>query len=112
MLGRVVRIDGVPTPIVGVMPERFAFPNTPAVWLPLWLDAVAPRDDRNTVNAFGRLARGATIASATTELEVVREIVFLYPFGVRARMRPEEIEGPIDATSPTLSNLHNLGELT
>ncbi len=55
---------GKPAVIVGVMPEKFAFPNNQRLWIPLAPVAVsAPRKQRD-LNVFARLAPGATLASA------------------------------------------------
>ena len=35
VIGKVVRMNGQPFTIVGVMPEGFAFPNHDKVWVPL-----------------------------------------------------------------------------
>jgi putative ABC transport system permease protein len=69
VLGRVVSIDGKPTTIVGVMEseiEVYGYSKTD-VWVPLPLDAALPRDKR-TLRIIGRLAPGATIASASAEI--------------------------------------------
>src|SRR5690606_26196058 len=38
VIGRTVRITGVPTTIVGVMPRGFAFPRTQELWVPLMIN--------------------------------------------------------------------------
>src|SRR5262249_13744818 len=35
IIGRIIRVNGVPTTIVGVMPERFEFPENCKIWIPL-----------------------------------------------------------------------------
>src|SRR5579862_8520666 len=35
MVGRAVRMNGIRTTIIGVMPEGFSFPQTVDVWVPL-----------------------------------------------------------------------------
>ena len=60
IVGRSVRIDGVPTEVVGVMPKGFAFP-TPVteLWLPLTIDP-ANRTARSShfLSLVGRLRPG------------------------------------------------------
>lgn len=69
VVGRTVRITGVPATIVGVMPEGFAFPRTQELWVPLRIDVAGygPRQGM-AIRIFGRLAPGATLAHARTEL--------------------------------------------
>src|SRR5262245_27257777 len=65
-IGRVIRLDGVPHRIVGVMPPRFGFPINAAIWTPLPVDDLSRSDE--IVQVFGRLAPGATMAGARAEL--------------------------------------------
>jgi predicted permease len=66
--GRRVLLNGAPAVIVGVMPERFEFPQAQKLWVPLGPAAArAPRGQRDLF-AFARLAPGATRASASEEL--------------------------------------------
>lgn len=69
VLGREVRINGTPTTIIGVMPERFTFPMTEAIWLPLSSDRVfAGTDAAPLVNGFGRLRAGISTTQAREDL--------------------------------------------
>jgi predicted permease len=71
-IGRTVQLAGVPTTVVGIMPERYGFPRAQNTWVPLQVDPAdlepgsAPR-----ANLFGRLAPSATLESVRSELEVV-----------------------------------------
>ena len=38
VIGRVIRISGIPVTIVGVMPRGYAFPQRNGVWRPLHLE--------------------------------------------------------------------------
>ena len=68
-VGRLVRLDGEPYTVLGVMPPRFD-ENVDA-WIPLRDDlATAPRDDRQ-YTAIARLRRGTTLAVAEAELAAV-----------------------------------------
>ena len=73
VLGKQVRVDGVPRTIVGVMPQRFRDPLVPqaSLWLPLSL--AAGDDDRGGfyVRAVGRLRDGVRIEQANAELAAV-----------------------------------------
>jgi putative ABC transport system permease protein len=77
VIGRTVRVNDVPSTIVGVMPERFSFPFVTEAWQPLSLFsgvANAKRDGqpRNaTPSVFGRLADRVTIAQAQADLGTI-----------------------------------------
>lgn len=81
VLGRTVRIDGVETTIVGVMPRGFSFPQNQDLWLPLVPTPVLlDRSNRTLWFAFGRLAAGATVAQARAELDTIgRRLARAYP---------------------------------
>ena len=81
IVGRTLRINGVPTIVIGVMPQGFSFPQSQDLWLPL-----VPTPDRQQREArgmwfaFGRLAEGATVASARAEMETIgRRLAAAYP---------------------------------
>lgn len=72
VLGRRVLLDGVGHTVVGVMPASFRFPKAAALWAP----RVVTDADRETVSAHalfvvGRLAPGASLASADQELAAI-----------------------------------------
>ncbi len=75
VIGRTVRITGVPATIVGVMPQGFTFPRTQEMWVPLRIDGAGsePREGMS-IRIFGRLAPGATLARARTELANLGQI--------------------------------------
>ena len=69
VIGRTVRITGTQATIVGVMPDGFAFPRTQELWAPLRIDVTGyDRRQGMTIRIFGRLAPGATLEEARTEL--------------------------------------------
>lgn len=69
VVGRTVRLTGVAATIVGVMPEGFAFPRAQELWVPLRIDdAGHDRREGMAIQVFGRLAPGASIEQARTEL--------------------------------------------
>jgi predicted permease len=72
VVGTTLRIAGVPTTIVGVMPEGFAMPSVQQLWLPL---RARSADDPNGlgpgVRIYGRLVDGVSIAQARAELKAV-----------------------------------------
>ena len=81
VLGRSVHVDGVPYTVVGVMPERFAFPETGQAWRPLVRD---PDNDahgnRFYAAALGRLRPGVTFEAARTEMaRISRDLARAHP---------------------------------
>ncbi len=72
VVGTSLRIAGMRTTIVGVMPEGFSMPNTEQVWLPLRLRSAAYADGLGpAVLMYGRLADGVSVAQARAELGAV-----------------------------------------
>ena len=69
VVGRTVRLTGAAATIVGVMPDGFAFPRTQELWVPLRID-ISGYDRRQgmAIRIFGRLAPGASLDQARTEL--------------------------------------------
>ena len=74
IVGRTIKVNGVPTAVIGVMAEGFSFPNKQDLWMPL-TPGFKKRDGRMVVDdlwfAYGRLAPGATIQSAQAEMETI-----------------------------------------
>jgi predicted permease len=72
VLGRMVKVGTANATIVGVMPDAFAFPSNHRLWMPLRVDGATlePRTGPR-VTIFGRLAPGASIDDAQTELLVI-----------------------------------------
>lgn len=71
-IGRTVRLDGVPTTIVGVVPTAHELPVGVDLWRPLGLDPAASLDRTSrTIVGVGRLRPGASLASASRELEAI-----------------------------------------
>ncbi|MCC7053025.1 MAG: ABC transporter permease [Gemmatimonadaceae bacterium] len=69
VIGRVVQLGRTATTVVGVMPESFAFPVAQSLWVPLRLSPLDyPRGEGPALRLFGRLAPGATLSQAQTEL--------------------------------------------
>jgi predicted permease len=74
VIGQQVRFGFVHYSLVGVMPEGFEFPVNHQYWIPLRDNPSAiPRGAGPELFVFGRLAPGATRASAQVELSVIGE---------------------------------------
>jgi len=67
-LGRLVRIDGVPHAVVGVMPPGFRFPSTSEMWIPMTPALGASGAASRSVSIVGRLSAGTSVESANAEL--------------------------------------------
>ena len=68
-IGRVIDMDARPTRIVGIMPAGFeAMQAGVDAWLPLQIDPSSPYHTGALSVGVGRLAKGASVASATSEL--------------------------------------------
>ena len=67
-VGSVIRLDGQPRTIVGVMPDGFKFPINDELWVPA--EPGTPQMS-GWGFVFGRLKPSATIAEARTELNVI-----------------------------------------
>ncbi len=89
VVGRSITLDGRPYEVVGVLPSSWSFPD-PAdrLWIPLDWDPTqaGPFWGSGNVRAVGRLAPGATAASAQAELRgFAPEIAASNPSGRRVR---------------------------
>jgi putative ABC transport system permease protein len=96
VIGTIVQINDVPSTIIGVMPEGFAYSFTSQVWQPL---SLAPRLDRvkrdaRGLEVVGRLADGSDREAGRAELEAIG--------GQLAREYPETNAG----VTPTVRRLN------
>jgi predicted permease len=89
VVGRDVRLGGVAHTVVGVMPEKFAFPMSQSWWTALRTDPAGyGRREGPEIFMFGRLAPGATLREAQAELDAVgRRAAAAWP-ETHARLRP------------------------
>jgi putative ABC transport system permease protein len=68
VVGRTVRISGVPATVIGIMPPGFAYPDREQLWLPLAALPEAERTSRLvTLTTFGRLRQEVSIDQARAE---------------------------------------------
>ena len=64
IVGRTLRINGVPATIIGVMPEGMRFPTNADLWTPFIAADPADKRDARVLNVFGRLRSDVTQAQA------------------------------------------------
>jgi putative ABC transport system permease protein len=107
IVGQSVGLGPTAYTIVGVMPKGFGFPTYHSFWIPWRLDAAAyaPRSGPS-INVFGRLAPGATLESARTELAAISRRLAAASPATHEHLRPlviayahafNEIDDPEDA---------------
>ncbi|HZI30441.1 MAG TPA: ABC transporter permease [Gemmatimonadaceae bacterium] len=90
IIGRSIRLGATLSTVVGVMPPGFAFPVAHDMWVPFRLDPAEyqPRQGPG-ITIFGRLADGATIASASRELELLGQRAALDSRETHEHLRPQ-----------------------
>ena len=109
VLGRALQLNGEPYTIVGVMPPGFGvaswFPAAREIWVPLGLtDAERAVRENHNQQVVARLAPGADVAQARSELEVIsRRLERAYPqdnagWGATVVPLQEAIVGEVRAT--------------
>ncbi|HVX38180.1 MAG TPA: ABC transporter permease [Gemmatimonadaceae bacterium] len=111
VVGRTVDIDGSPTTIVGVAPRQFRIPHASRVltgdlWLPIRFtaDQLAQRGN-NSLLMLGRLAPGATAATAQSEMRgLFARLIDQYPGlrGENVRVAPLVAESAASVRKPLL----------
>ena len=90
VLGRTVKVSGVPHTVVGVMPQGFYFPDYEYLWLPLRAGALASQPAEGPgMLVYGRLSEGITEAQATAEMRSLHAgLADAHPH-VYDRLRPQ-----------------------
>ena len=68
VIGRVVRINGDPVTIVGIMPHRFETVDAPDLWRPLRMSPRDPGYHGTNYDLYGRLHSGVDLPKANAEL--------------------------------------------
>lgn len=107
IVGQSIRVNGVSTEIIGVMPEGFRFPFLEDAWLPYRMDAGAlERGAGGDLDVFGRLKEGVSMSVAQAEVSTVanrleqaypetNEGVGMYVQPYAERFMPREIQAII-----------------
>jgi putative ABC transport system permease protein len=71
VIGRMVRVNGLPAMIVGVMPEGFKFPNHEEFWMPLVPNEALLKRTNHNLELFGLLNPGVSPEGGTVELQTI-----------------------------------------
>ena len=97
IIGRTVRVDEIPTRIIGVMPVGRRAPEETDIWTPLIPTPAIERRTARNLLLYGRLADGVSVNAARTELGAV--------------MRALSAEDPAPGRGQAV-NLHSIAEIT
>lgn len=110
-VGQSISINGTPTTIIGVLPPDFRIPHggnifTADVWLPIrFTDARLAQRRSNYLQMLGRLAEGATVAAAESEVKTLfAGLVNTFPqlSGEDLRVAPLQAENVASIRTPLL----------
>jgi predicted permease len=78
--GKVVRLNGKPTTIIGVMPAGFRFPSGEDLWTPLVPTAELEKRSMRRLSLYGLLKPGIAIESAGSDLAIIaKRLSSAYP---------------------------------
>src|SRR5262245_38166026 len=97
-IGEVLRLDGRPFTVTGVMPESFRFPNRPDIWVPFPLMNVRDRGAHQLL-AVGRLRENVSFGAARQDMaSIAARVEKAYPdtnkgFGIRISPLQQELVG-------------------
>jgi predicted permease len=93
VIGQQVRLGNTQYAVVGVMPKGFGFPVSHQYWIPLRANPSAfPRGAGPDLFVFGRLAPGATMASAQSELALIgQRMASAFPT-TNATLKPQVLD--------------------
>ena len=98
ILGHVVRVNGKPATIIGVMPEGFRFPSSSDLWMPLQPTAEIDQRSNRSVQLYGILQHGVAIPQASDDLgHIAARLAAAYPedkaIGIRIQTFHERFNG-------------------
>lgn len=111
LVGRIIRLDGLERTVVGIAPRGFRIPHGARllradVWVPMQFTGGERSSRRNNfIMVLGRLAPGATVESATADLETLFSgLTRTYPQlrGEGVRVLPLRTEGARVVRGPLL----------
>lgn len=91
VVGRTMRISGVPHTVVGVMPAGFRFPGRHNLWLPLRARPLTDDHQGPQYIVFGRLADGVSSQAAHVELTDAGNRMAADDPNVHAQLEPQVV---------------------
>jgi putative ABC transport system permease protein len=90
VVGKTIRIGGVPHTVVGVMPEGFLFPIRDHLWLPLRVNPLDYTPGAGpTGRIMGRLADGVSLEQARREIEFLGQRMASQSPQTHAQLQPQ-----------------------
>ena len=102
VVGQAVYVDGNPHTVLGIMPERFRFPDESQVWLPVNVDAgAAANPETQSFGVIGRLRPDVSAQQARAEFAVIgQQVASQYPqynkeIEVAVKRLPERLFGEV-----------------
>jgi putative ABC transport system permease protein len=111
IVGRTIRVNGVASTVVGIMPEGFGFPTQSELWQPMGVSGAPSTRERGVrgIDGFGRLAGSVTMEQASAELEgIMAGLAQQYPASntsIGPRLRPfrdSNTGGPVRTVTSAL----------
>jgi putative ABC transport system permease protein len=80
VLGELLRVNGEPATIVGVMAKGMKFPEDTDVWAPFIPSDAEKQQNARALRVFGRLSDGAEYRQAQTEMNgIAQQLIAMYP---------------------------------
>ena len=80
VVGRAISVNGRPHTIIGVMPPRFAFPETQRLWVPLAEYGEKTTREERGLQIFARMKPGVTLEQVSTDMNGITErLAAAYP---------------------------------
>lgn len=80
VISHVVRVNGNPATIIGVLPDGFKFPSGVEVWMPLIPTPDLEKRSNRSLSLFGFLKRGTSIQRASVDLSAIAQrLALAYP---------------------------------
>ncbi|MCH9649606.1 MAG: ABC transporter permease [Deltaproteobacteria bacterium] len=97
ILAKVIKVNGTPTTVVGILPVGFEFPLREQLWIPLKIDIQeVERGEGRTLEVFGRLAPNRSLEQARAEIATIaKRLDETYPEsneGVTSLIKPYKDE--------------------
>ena len=102
LVGQVIRVNEVPTTVIGVMPEGVQFPRNVELWLPLTGGTNRPKRDHRDLQLFGRLGGGVSLEEARAEMSAIASQL--------AEQYPDTNRG-VDAVVVPFNDRYNGGDI-
>lgn len=92
VVGRILRINGNPATIIGVMPEGMKFPDESELWTPHVPSPVQLSREVRPLSVVGRLKPGVTKAAAAIEIEAIAQRIIADNPNQQKNVRGSKVE--------------------